>query len=391
MKIGILTFHSQLNYGGVLQAFSLQKLLLHLGHDVEIIDYWMSPNNQALLGDFFNRDVPVWKRLIKFIYASLRQGYVFRENIRRARTISFIKKNMRLSAKTYKTADELNKIQRYDCIVVGSDQVWDYRWYGKPNPYLLGDIDHSIRRVSYAASFGFKALPDVYLNDYRNALLRHHAISVREREGVSLVFQWIGQTPKLCLDPTLFQSAAAWSELSGVGSRKTSNYIVCYWLGDLTRCLPLLKKIAKERQQKVLLFVGTSIQGVHGQPIFRNIFSRIRILCSSQIVLSRGAGPIQFLRGIANADVVFTDSYHGLLFSCIYKKPVKVCIDTGPERLGMSSRIYDFCNDYGISEVIEGSLETCSLNFKCPDYSAVHNRLKSGIEESIKYLKDALK
>ena len=39
MKIGILTFHRAYNYGAILQAFALQKKLLSLGYDSEIIDY----------------------------------------------------------------------------------------------------------------------------------------------------------------------------------------------------------------------------------------------------------------------------------------------------------------------------------------------------------------
>lgn len=38
-KIGILTFHKSINYGSVLQAFALSKLLKRKGYEVEIIDY----------------------------------------------------------------------------------------------------------------------------------------------------------------------------------------------------------------------------------------------------------------------------------------------------------------------------------------------------------------
>ena len=38
-KIGIITFHKAINYGSVLQAYSLQHLLESEGYLVEIIDY----------------------------------------------------------------------------------------------------------------------------------------------------------------------------------------------------------------------------------------------------------------------------------------------------------------------------------------------------------------
>ena len=38
-KIGIITFHSTINYGVFLQAYALQETLKNLGFDVEILDY----------------------------------------------------------------------------------------------------------------------------------------------------------------------------------------------------------------------------------------------------------------------------------------------------------------------------------------------------------------
>ena len=39
MKIGILTHQLYTNYGGILQNFALQKVLIRMGYDVKTIDY----------------------------------------------------------------------------------------------------------------------------------------------------------------------------------------------------------------------------------------------------------------------------------------------------------------------------------------------------------------
>ena len=39
MKIGSMTFNESINYGSVLQAWALQKVLLDSGYTVEVIDY----------------------------------------------------------------------------------------------------------------------------------------------------------------------------------------------------------------------------------------------------------------------------------------------------------------------------------------------------------------
>ena len=51
MKIAILTFHSQLNYGGVLQCWALQEAITKLGHDVKVLDRWLDPKNETLNGN----------------------------------------------------------------------------------------------------------------------------------------------------------------------------------------------------------------------------------------------------------------------------------------------------------------------------------------------------
>lgn len=47
-KVGIMTMHKVLNYGSALQAYALQKKVLELGFDCEIIDY-IFPNVEHLL------------------------------------------------------------------------------------------------------------------------------------------------------------------------------------------------------------------------------------------------------------------------------------------------------------------------------------------------------
>ena len=40
MKIGVITFHGEDNYGSVLQAYALTEYLNDKGYDAEIIDYY---------------------------------------------------------------------------------------------------------------------------------------------------------------------------------------------------------------------------------------------------------------------------------------------------------------------------------------------------------------
>lgn len=67
MKIGILTQSLVVNYGGLLQNYALQQVLLQAGHEVETIDWYPSYNSlrerlyrvkRAMLSVFFPEKYP---------------------------------------------------------------------------------------------------------------------------------------------------------------------------------------------------------------------------------------------------------------------------------------------------------------------------------------------
>ena len=54
MKIGILTHPLETNYGGILQAFALQKVLRDMGHDVYTIDRHNTPRYPSVFRQFLS-------------------------------------------------------------------------------------------------------------------------------------------------------------------------------------------------------------------------------------------------------------------------------------------------------------------------------------------------
>lgn len=64
MKIGILTLHSQLNYGGVLQCWALQIALERMGHEVVVLDRWLDRKNAHLTRGYNQLGILGWIKLI---------------------------------------------------------------------------------------------------------------------------------------------------------------------------------------------------------------------------------------------------------------------------------------------------------------------------------------
>lgn len=132
MKIGILTFHSQLNYGGVLQCWALVQALKGMGHEVVVVDRWITPDN-GLLEHGYNHG---WKPLIKLLLRTVTLCGDFAVWLRVRRTKRFVKSLGLTNYHFHDWKDAPNDLG-IDCLVVGSDQVWHGGDWGDPRPYLL--------------------------------------------------------------------------------------------------------------------------------------------------------------------------------------------------------------------------------------------------------------
>ena len=121
MKVGVLTFHRALNYGAVLQAYALQKCLLMMGVECDIIDYrcpYIEEFYKPLKANFLKQP-KMWLREVVYAPFNLKK---------RAKFEGFIQNFMKRT-KVLNTQNDLQEINcLYDCFIAGSDQVWNFNW-----------------------------------------------------------------------------------------------------------------------------------------------------------------------------------------------------------------------------------------------------------------------
>ena len=191
MKIGIVTLHRVRNYGSVLQAYALVRLLREEGQNVEIIDY--IPERFRLRSDlFFVRkdrytDKNGRKNLIKkivFSCASIIPRYYYY-----TRFSGFVKKQIPLSKKSYYSNEELRKEKfDYDIVMNGSDQVWNMAWEKDVDlAFFLDFVDITTPKMAYAASFGKNELTQHEKEVMGPLLRKYNLITMREDSGVELL------------------------------------------------------------------------------------------------------------------------------------------------------------------------------------------------------------
>ena len=346
MKIGILTFHSQLNYGGVLQAYAMQMALQEMGHDAVVIDRWLDEHNGLLFGSFLNN----WKGWIGTLIQGFAGMGTFGRLFRHWHTIRFARQKLNLTPYHFYEWKDAPKELGVDVILVGSDQVWNGN-YGRPRPYLLEGAP-SVPAIAYAASFGMRTLPEELIPAYRDGFQRFKAISVREAEGIGLV-ESQGATATHVVDPTLLLEPHIWQQ-KVVQRPKTKRMLVCYLLAeDVEALYPQLYAFAKAQRCKVKVLVDwytlpfpktVSLVVQRVKRMARDIFSPVR--------LELAAGPQEFLNAFANATWVLSDSFHAVMFSSIFGKNVRILRPKNEFRQKMFARIEEFAQQ----AVAEGEL-----------------------------------
>ncbi len=285
MKLGILTLPFNNNYGGYLQAYALSEFLKRRGHDVLIIH---RINNR-----------PTTLRELKQLLIKRAQRFFVLKDLSEFEKSRFQYTTVIQSDEDFK----LLKKYKFDGIIVGSDQVWrfDYTTNRKFN-YFLDFADDECLKISFAASLG---IADWKLNEKETKkieylLRRFNLITVRENSGSEILFKNTGIYATTVLDPTFLLNAKSYCKLFNIRSAAESNheeYIAAYLL-DRT----------KEKED-----VLNSISSKYSLPI-------VYIGKNREYCFYKYDSVESWLWNIYHSKYVVTDSFHGVVFSIIFRK-----------------------------------------------------------------------
>lgn len=353
MKIGILTFQNAVNYGAILQAYALQQYISSLGNEVEVIDYRCPYLDQRRYQH--KNPIKAAKSVAKLL---LRKGKRLSfDEFRRERIVL-------TECCTKRTIKDV--CDRFDAIVVGSDQVWNPVLTGYDLNYFLGflDNDSSTLRISYAASIGPYREGYSKTNEIASLINRFDSIGMRERSSVGALAN-IGVTKPVVvtLDPTLLIDKSLWESLIGDEQSCEQPYVLVYSLGGTDQLLELAHEYADTKGLSIVCVTNGYVS-------------------DTTVKIVHDISPIEWLRFIANAEHVFTSSFHGMCFSLVFRKQFSFF----PSKDAASnSRLTDLAAIAGC----EYADMTCG-NVAEIDYSVVAPRLESAKAKSRQYLIQAL-
>ena len=355
-KIGIITFHTALNYGAVLQAYALQNFLKKNEMENEILNY-DCPFIKKCYSPFF---VPNKK-----YFSALIRGVLFSNIIKKKRKKfeNFICKNLNVSNK-FNNIEGIKKIKNnYSYFLTGSDQVWSPVAADFDPMYFLPFAKQN-QKYSYAASIGTSKLNKETEHEMKKRLKDFEIISVREENAKNILEELaIGKEIFTNVDPTFLLEKQDWLNLVGEDEIK-DKYLLIFNVEKPIHAVEYAKQIAKER--------GLKIVYINDRTIIKD----------KEIIYFQGISPEKFLTLFYHSEMVVTNSFHGTVFSIIMNKQFLVELENKKLK---NMRVENLLNKLDIQNRVI-CLE-CIQNMPCePDWNKVNEKIDKERQKSLNYL-----
>lgn len=382
MKFVVLTQPLGHNYGGLLQAYALQNYMLSNNIDSVILNisngFVPTPNILKLLG-FCKR------LLMRFIFGRKSSPVIvyYENKMTREKIFENLErfKAYRLKMTDFiETNSSMSPIMTSEIsgYIVGSDQVWRPKYSPYQPHYFLDFVNDrkDIKRIAYAASFGVEnnEFSDDLLEVCKPLAKKFDAISVREDSGIRLCKDLFDVEAVHVLDPTMLLDEEHYTKLSYERNDfKNDGDLFAYVLDECFDKQSIIDRIARTTTFKPFrVLPKAKFENVGPKHIEDCVLAPVE----------------QWLRGFVDAKYVVTDSFHGTVFSILFKRPF---ITIGNSSRGMA-RFTSLLKMFNLEDRLVFKQEdvTEELINKPIDYDKVYEILEVERKKSKKFLFDAL-
>ena len=279
---GVATLWFSCNYGAILTTYALYRLLEEMGRRPVLLDY--SP----LFG------------IKKFTETDGMSRMFLRRH-----SIGFT-----APLEGDEAYDALN--DTLDTFIIGSDQVWRWRYTACCGlAYFLDYVRGDRRKVAFASSFGIETeeRPAESVERARHYLQAFDAVSVREKSGVDILQEHYGVEGEWVLDPVFLCRMEDYDALCECAERQESPYVLSYVLEPDDAIRHHIAAISAECGAQAVNMVNAQMDIEEAQRRFG----------TEQI--ARDVSPEQWVRNIRDCDFFITDSFHGVCFALMFNSP----------------------------------------------------------------------
>lgn len=296
-KVAILTMSGALNFGVQLQAIALKETLKinHIDADILFFQTYRQKSQYAIINHYvFN------KRVLKKNLQNLLHCKSVSQKIHKY--YCFMNKEVFHGLPPLRTEHSVyENLKNYNVVLVGSDQIWNYSLNDSSEAYLLNCVKNG-KYISYAASLGGIIEEPIKNQEHiLRGVKNFDFVSVREDIAVDF-FDRHGISVVQVLDPTFLIDVSWWKTKCRKIELPNSKYIIYYSVN----CKPYSVQICQNLEKYLNL------------PVY-NLFLHPG-MWGTDFKHMHNLDPYEFLYVLNHAEVICTDSYHGLIFSILFRK-----------------------------------------------------------------------
>ncbi|WRS27307.1 polysaccharide pyruvyl transferase family protein [Oscillospiraceae bacterium MB08-C2-2] len=283
-------------------------------------------------------------------------------------------------APLYANSGELQQLNNEcDLFLVGSDQLLNGHLYLQFGQYItLNWVEDRKKKIAYATSFGADRF--VQRDDIRAEiayfLKKFDCLSFRDSPSMDFAKSQMEVDADLVLDPVFLCDKKHFNDLAAKGKAPDKKYVAAYILDPDVDKKAILASIEECLQLK---------SNIHTDIAYKHdAIGQIWGISSSEDTFNE-----DWLRSIVQSEFVVTDSFHGMCFAIIYRKPFLAIPNEGRgtarftsllETLGLQDRLISHLDQ--LQERLSHLLDI--------DYDRVFLLLEKEVEKSRTWLEKAL-
>lgn len=371
MKVGILTLHSNTNFGGGLQQIALFETLKDLGHEPQFLCVKNDSSSSLLkrLTGILTSYSP------RQLYNAIEEAYRRIEDKHEPETPNW---------ELYNRTDEFNYTQlnytpkfglvqlpeyvsKCDVLIFGSDQVWTdvysdvLPYFGDGMPMFKG------KKIAYAACSVHKCVPIYNRRKIKRLLSEFNAISVRDVTTQQLVKNYSKIIPPIVCDPTLLYDFKRYLKSSPI----KDDYIFAYILGDKS------SEWHQRNIEKIKASTGIS-------KVVALTTSLDEKFPWADIVIT-DALAIDWMNILRESQFVYTNSFHAVIFSLKFHRQFVAYYGD----IVRSSRMVGLRKQFGLENRVLKEPLSVDLS-KQLDFKATDSIIYELTKNSMTFLKDNL-
>lgn len=357
------------NYGSFLQAYALKQLIQELGYEVEFVDYHVGA--PVVKGDADNENKYIRK---------IEKGFeTFRYKAPFLHKLAFIQYKQSFGRKYIPllgVTNEMNYNPQLDCLVIGSDEVFNCIQKNTNVGYsleLFGKNNRAKRLITYAASFGNTTMEKLErfgkTEEIGNYLRYFDAISVRDKNSGDIVESLTSRKAIYHLDPVLtYDYMHCCDKIPQIST--SERYMILYaYSGRISEQeADWISAYARKKKLKVYAIGGIQ-------------------KCADRFI---DCSPFEVLTYFKNAEEIITDTFHGSIFSVITHRPFTTLVRKSVgNSYGNEEKLTDLLERFGLTNRMTATISDAEeINHIPINYGEVEELLRQQREYAKNYLSE---